>query len=1156
MSSKSPDILKRTAEILLRAENVFFLLLILVDLSIIFRYTLIDRAEILSRVLLGVALWLLVLGAIYKCSRHVPHRAVWWLMLCAALALQIVYVYGVCGTLNSDAPAVFTAAYQLAAGNELPQYIQTYLFRFPNNIPVVEVLAALFKIWRPASLEQVYLPLAFLSAALSDLAVFFIYKTVSLCRGKRAALVALLFSIALISVAEPSTIFYTDIPALWTLPAAAYIYVYLHTPRAKAFTNRRRMILWGLLGIILAFGVWVKPQIVVGVIAGVIVLVLSKLFRAARKGPWLRYAVLSFVGCSLVLSFLSNVAMFGMAHVRDIELNKMPLSHFIAMGLNKGSAGCWNEADVSEDLSIQGLAQKEEFLHEKISQRLHDFGFGGLLRHLDRKLRIAVRSGVIDWKTIWRGDLIHHGPVATAVQEYTLRGHDGTTKFFEPAVQSCYILVFVLALLGPGMACLRKEDFVQPRAKLAQVAQISWIGITLFLFLLECNDRYLFAMRPALIFLAAGALDDVFDAMPAKIGETVKALREKPFKQKFDQYMKHCKTTLGRWMPKRRYTIFCLSALGLAVGLLGLGINAYSCPTLYSLAVLKSYLFSPFLLLMNLLPPVLLIWLGYFLFRRAWAAYLLGALPTMGIALVNYYKIKLRGDPLYPGDLTLLRTVGGVLGQYGLPVTGTIILAILCFALGLLWSIFLCKRKGPKRIWKRVVGAMLCLLIAWGSYGVYTNADLMGHERLGTVSWGDQAQYYVARGGWYPFIYYTQDLFKAEPEGYNAAMAAEAYSKYEDTDIPQGQKVNVTGIMLEAFSDLTDYPAVAALPGVEQVYQPLHELESRSISGNLLTDVFAGGTCITEWASLTGSNAYNSHLTDIRSPEDSYVWYLREQDYQTTFTHPYYSYMYNRKNILPWLGFETTRFREGNFDALTPYESTLYSDELLFDMLRNDIASHEAKEAGGPMFSFSVSLQNHGPYSDAGLVSGEVFSEEESSLSHESWAILNNYLDGVRDTIGQITRFTDDLESKDEPYVVYFFGDHKPWLGNGNSVYNELGIDLNITTMGGYYNYYSTPYLIWANSAAKEVLGKDFCGEGRDISPCFLMAELFDACGWEGPAFMKLAREMRDVSPLISFHDAFLADGQLTSALPKEQGEFYQQYRHIQYYRKDRGLKL
>ena len=137
------------------------------------------------------------------------------------------------------------------------------------------------------------------------------------------------------------------------------------------------------------------------------------------------------------------------------------------------------------------------------------------------------------------------------------------------------------------------------------------------------------------------------------------------------------------------------------------------------------------------------------------------------------------------------------------------------------------------------------------------------------------------------------------------------------------------------------------------------------------------------------------------------------------------------------------------------------------------------------------------------------------------------------------------------------FGDHKPWLGNDASVYQELGVSFELGTVEGFYNYYSTPYLIWANSAAKEVLGREFIGDGGDMSPCFLMTELFDCCGWEGPAFMRLARATRAYTPLAHVQGLFLMDGAVVekTALPENILEHYLRYRRVEYWRERNGLK-
>ena len=150
-------------------------------------------------------------------------------------------------------------------------------------------------------------------------------------------------------------------------------------------------------------------------------------------------------------------------------------------------------------------------------------------------------------------------------------------------------------------------------------------------------------------------------------------------------------------------------------------------------------------------------------------------------------------------------------------------------------------------------------------------------------------------------------------------------------------------------------------------------------------------------------------------------------------------------------------------------------------------------------------------------------------------------------------RLLTELEKESEPTVVVLFGDHKPWLGNGESVYHELGISFDFSTTEGFSNYYSTPYLIWANSAAKKVLNNNFTGEGRSISPCFLMAELFDLCGWEGPGFMQLSREMREISPLLHARSLFLYEDALTDTLPSPESEICMDFLRAQYYREQQN---
>lgn len=586
----------------------------------------------------------------------------------------------------------------------------------------------------------------------------------------------------------------------------------------------------------------------------------------------------------------------------------------------------------------------------------------------------------------------------------------------------------------------------------------------------------------------------------------------------------------------------CLTLLGCLIGFLILFLGSMAYVKLSSGQLLNSYFHNPLLLTLNLLPPVVLMWLFYLLSGRVWVGYLGGAVPCLLVAIVNYYKIALRGDPLLGADLLLASEAADIVGGYTLEYTTTVQAVLICGAAGFFFTLLLV----PTRIkgkFLRLAGTFLCLAgISGGFVSLYTSSAVYSETKNDSFinPWSD-VEVYLSKGVLYPFLYSVKDMMPHPPAGYNKTQGAALLSGYSDTDIPARQRVNIVGIMLEAFCDLTDFPALAGLDSVSQIYQPWHALEEQGVHGNLLTNIFAGGTVDSEWTFLTGFSQYDS----FRSSTQSYVRYLREQGYHTVFHHPGYSWFYNRANVNDYLGFHESLFSEGYFeDYVDPISAAWNSDDVVVDHL---LAEQRGTE-GVPTFSFTVTYQNHGPYSPHESTPVRV-TPMETGWSEESCGILNSYLTGMFKTISSMERLLSGLEEESAPTVVVMFGDHKPWLGNGESVYHELGVSFDFGTFEGFSNYYATPYLIWANTAAKECLGREFTGEGRDISPCFLMTELFDLCGWEGPGFMQLARQMRDISPLLHSQGLFLRDHALSDVLSSTENEIYMDYLRAQYYR-------
>ncbi len=599
---------------------------------------------------------------------------------------------------------------------------------------------------------------------------------------------------------------------------------------------------------------------------------------------------------------------------------------------------------------------------------------------------------------------------------------------------------------------------------------------------------------------------------------------------------------------RRAWLIFALTGLGCCVGALTLLYGAAAYIKLPGLALFRSYFHHPALLGLNLLPPVLLIWLFYFLTRRGWGAFLGSFLPCVAVAMVNYFKIRLRSDPFLAADLTLISEAGGIVGNYSLDVDWLTWLTLGALLAGLLFSVLLIP-KWPRRGWGRAFAAASCAAVcAVSCASLFTNSDLyQSTDNSEYINPWSDVEVFVSKGCLYPFLYSMRDMFPAPPPGYDGAQAQALLEAFSDADIPADKQVSVMGIMLEAFCDLTDFDFMAGHPDAARVYDPWHALTEQGVSGRLLTNIFAGGTVDSEWGFLSG---YSQH-DDFRRDTDSYVWYLRDQGYQTFFSHPGYGWFYNRQNVNDYLGFQDSWFTENHYGALVDPTSAIYhSDDIL---VRELLAQLTQRTAEGPCFSFSVSYQNHGPYESAYSAGVEYFTPANSGMAAESCHIWNNYLRGVDSTIQAMVQLTQGLEELDRPVVLVLFGDHKPWGGNGNSAYADMGLTFDLGTLQGFYDYYATPYLIWANSAAKEVLDSDFTGSGGDFSPCFLMPKVFDLCGWTGPGFMQLARQVREITPLVHERGLYLSGGQITDALPQGQQDFVDRFLWAEYWRENNG---
>lgn len=556
----------------------------------------------------------------------------------------------------------------------------------------------------------------------------------------------------------------------------------------------------------------------------------------------------------------------------------------------------------------------------------------------------------------------------------------------------------------------------------------------------------------------------------------------------------------------------------------------------YSWGVFEGYFSSVELVILNVLPVLLLVFLLYALLGRAWLAFLLGGIVTLGLSIGNYYKLLFRDDPLYFEDLLVIREAKTITAQsqYKLFVDKRIVVAVLCLALGTVLLFFLVR--GVARGWKRRVPVLAATVLAaallWPVYqdnGIYNSI-----ENFDYLNRWSSTQNYLSRGFLYPFVHGASQIKESAPEGYSEAEAQVLLSEYEDADIPADKRVSIISYMREAYIDFSQF----AIPGLDgSGYDLYHQLESESYSGTLLTNIFGGGTIDSERCFLTG----NYLLRNFRSDANSYVWYLRNQGYTTEGSHPYYRWFYNRRNVNSYLGFENYRFREGDYEYLS--EQTMTEDSVLLSEVYSDFVRN--KSTGKPYFSFNLNIQSHGPYSTTEYDGAVEYLTGD--YTDECKNAMNNYMATIMDSDVQLMQLVENLRADPDPVILVLFSDHMPWMGDGNVFYSEMGLNFDMDTEQGFRDYYSTRYLIWANDAAKAVLGNDFTGTGPTISPCYLMNLVFEQCGWEGPAFLQAMDDLREVFPVVTSTGCYVVDGVFTDQIPDERQELFQNFEYLQY---------
>lgn len=489
------------------------------------------------------------------------------------------------------------------------------------------------------------------------------------------------------------------------------------------------------------------------------------------------------------------------------------------------------------------------------------------------------------------------------------------------------------------------------------------------------------------------------------------------------------------------------------------------------------------------------------------------------IGLINYYLILFRGHPLLPSDIYGLQTVLAVVDGYDFSLPDNTLVYVVVLFLFLV-SCFL---------WKSVEFTKLSFAISTISLvfilSILCNTNC--YNNLQVSLWNDDIVYFhKTQGSYITLLKYAEELRIKKPEGYSKNEVAELESSFIDntlTDVDATQPQDIIMIMNESYSDLGK--------DIAATQDNWDDFCEGKISGNLYVSVRGGGTCNTEFESLTGhSMAFlptgtYPFMSYIHEDMNSIVSYLREVGYTTTGIHLENETNWNRNNVYKCLGFDKFLSIDSfsNIEFVRERASDQFNYKKIIEVTNQNVDSKN--------FIFSVTSQNHGGYT-----SSENMNLTVDLTGENDYRTAEVYFSLMRLSDFAIKELITYYEQVEKPTMIIIYGDHQPMLGSNVDDWllkREQSIGENLEK-------YRVPFLIWTNYEIEETF---YDG----ISANYLPMLILKSANIELPSYYVFLENLMKMYPVITTQGILDNQGSFYESLEEVDSKKITDYKYLQY---------
>ncbi len=453
---------------------------------------------------------------------------------------------------------------------------------------------------------------------------------------------------------------------------------------------------------------------------------------------------------------------------------------------------------------------------------------------------------------------------------------------------------------------------------------------------------------------------------------------------------------------------------------------------------------------------------------RVVIANIIVGLSIFALSVAHYFKLYFREEVLLPSDLTLVKEAGMIAGELNLFVTREIIVYLIFFLLAtaILFKIRIPKTKVKFEILIRVLLSIIFMVTTvFYTKNVLYNEPYM--EKMGLGGLENEQIYY--KGTFVTsFLYFTRNAFYTEPDGFEDEIVENEYVEMITANSGH-KKPDVLVVMLEGYFHPDYYDKETFSKNIRQNYD---RISKEGIYGKHISGTFGGGTADIEFEALTGysksllpdvGTAYNNV---VKEGFESYVSYLKANNYKTIALHPFVGTLYNRVAAYDNMGFDEYYTQDDftNPERIGQYISDKAAVNKIIELYENEVNSGTDN-----IFIHTVTMQNHAPI-EKRFSQEERIKVESDRLSDEDKYTLGNFVTCQQLTDEAIGHLVDYFRTSEREVVILFFGDHQMKASA------EEGADPLVRT--DFYEKYSSgeqnlklhevPFLMWSNYRQKD----------------------------------------------------------------------------------------